>query len=466
MENTIAAISTAYGEAGIGVLRISGEKSLDIALSLTGKSDLKDRFMHYCKIYDVKRSEKSGKNAADDLGAASDAGEYIDEALICYMKSPHTYTGEDIVEIQCHGSGASMKKILSLCLELGASMAEPGEFTKRAFLNGRLDLSQAEAVIDLIKAKTERSLGTAARQLGGALSAKVGSIRDELKELLIKLEVDMDYPDEDIEELSYRDIENSLSQINDKIKKLLLQGSEGRLLREGLGIAIIGKPNVGKSSLMNLFMGEERSIVSRIAGTTRDTIEESAQIRGIEVRLIDTAGIHESSDPVEKIGIERSRQAFEKADLVLLVLDASEELSGEDRELLGAAEGSECIVLWNKTDKEKLSPKPDTGLKLISTSFKTGEGFEELKDEIEKRVLGANAEAREDPVLSNIRHIELLRKAEEETAQALDMTRIREAVDIIEISVNAAFGYLGEITGDTARGEIIDEIFSRFCLGK
>ena len=441
IDTTICAISSALGEAGIGVIRLSGPASEEIGKNLTGRKDFVDRKMHYAKILD------------------------IDEALVCYMKKPHTYTGEDVVEIQCHGSSASLKKILEKCLELGAVLAEPGEFTKRAFLNGRLDLSQAEAVIDLIKAKTERSLSTANEQLRGQLSKEVNRIRNEIKELLIQLTVNMDYPDEDIEEITYKKIEDSLSLINDGLLKLLAQGKEGRVLREGLSVAIIGKPNVGKSSLMNLFMGEERSIVTAVAGTTRDTIEETAQIRGIPIRLIDTAGIHESEDIVEKIGIEKSKEAFEKADLVLLVLDGSTDLTNDDRELIEASKNTDTIILMNKKD---LAQKfvPDTNLKIINTSFKTGEGFEELKNEIEKFISGTNSENRISPALSNIRHINLVKKAQEEIAQGLEMTKVKEAMDFIEINVNAAFSYLGEITGDSASGEIIDEIFSRFCLGK
>ena len=448
MEKTICAISSALGEAGIGVIRLSGPESISIAKKLSRKNELVDRHMHYVKIFENENSEIQ-----------------IDEALICYMKAPHTYTGEDVVEIQCHGSSASLKRILSCCLNLGAELAEPGEFTKRAFLNGRLDLSQAEAVIDLIKAKTTRSLGAANKQLAGALSKEVQKIRNEIKELLINLTVNMDYPDEDIEEITYKNIENILSQINDELLELLKQGAEGKILREGLSVAIIGKPNVGKSSLMNIFMGEERSIVTSVAGTTRDTIEETAQIRGIPVRLTDTAGIHESDDIVEKIGIEKSKAAFEKADLVLLVLDGSSELSDEDKELIDAAKNTDTIILINKTDLDKKIIL-DTDLKIIETSFKTGKGLEELKDEIEKFISGSAAEKREDPSLSNIRHINLVKKAQEEIFEALKITKEKIAIDFIEINANAAFSYLGEITGDTASGEIIDEIFSRFCLGK
>ena len=444
MEHTIAAISTAYGEAGIGVVRLSGENALEIAKKLTKRTELKDRYMHHCFI------------------------EGGDEALVCYMKAPHSYTGEDVVEIQCHGSSVSMAHILARLYDLGAVPAEPGEFTKRAFLNGRLDLSQAEAVIDIIKAKTDRSMLSAAAQLKGGLHDKVSSAREKLKDLLVDLTVNMDYPDEDIEEITYNKIEDSLSAINDELLELLASANEGRVLRDGLSIAIIGKPNVGKSSLMNIFMGEERSIVTNIPGTTRDTVEENAQIRGIPVHLIDTAGIRQSDDTVEKIGIERSRKAFSEADLVLLILDSSRPLSDEDRELLSASEGSDTIIILNKSDLDAAfsASDLDTKLKVIETSAVNNSGLDEIKDEIERRVTGGSVEKRETPLLSNLRHIRLIKEAQREITEALDMTRRKEAIDFIEINANAAFSYLGEITGETAGGEIIDEIFARFCLGK
>ena len=444
MEHTIAAISTAYGEAGIGVVRLSGEDALAIAKKLTGRNEFKDRYMHHCFIGDS------------------------DEALVCYMKAPHSYTGEDVVEIQCHGSSASLSDILAKLYDLGAAPAEPGEFTKRAFLNGRLDLSRAEAVIDLIKAKTKRSLGSAAAQLRGGLSDKVSSIRKSLKDLLVELTVNMDYPDEDIEEITYQKLKDSLSAIDDELLKLLSSAEEGRILRDGLQVAIIGKPNVGKSSLMNIFMGEERSIVTNIPGTTRDTVEENAQIRGIPVRLVDTAGIRESDDTVERIGIERSRRAFSEADLVLLILDSSRPLSDEDKELLKASEGSDALVILNKSDLKPEFKKEDlkTGLKVIETSALSGAGLDEIRDEIERRAVGGSAESRETPLLSNLRHIRLVKNAEREIAEALEMTGRKEAMDFIEVNCNAAFEALGEITGDAVSGEIVDEIFARFCLGK
>ncbi|MBQ9912221.1 MAG: tRNA uridine-5-carboxymethylaminomethyl(34) synthesis GTPase MnmE, partial [Firmicutes bacterium] len=337
MENTtIAAISTAYGEAGIGIVRMSGPGALDI---------LK-------KVFRSKKGEiPSFEPRHMYYGLVQDNGNVIDEALAVYMDAPYTYTGEDVAEIQCHGGNISVKNILSLVLEKGAVLADRGEFTKRAFLNGKMDLSQAEAVIDLIKAKTGRSFETAVDQLEGSLSKKVKEIRKELLDLLVSITVNMDYPDEDIEILTYERFRESLSLINDELSKLNASSGEGRILREGLKVAIVGKPNVGKSSLMNIFLKENRSIVTDIPGTTRDTIEESASVRGIPISFIDTAGIHDSEDLVESMGIERSKDAFNRADLLILVLDGSAELSDEDRELMKMAEGRPCITLLNKADK-------------------------------------------------------------------------------------------------------------------
>lgn len=456
METTIAAISTAYGESGIGIVRMSGPMSLNILtkifVSAKGVQIIKPRYMHYGYIEDPQN------------------GTRLDEVLAVYMKAPHTYTGEDVVEIQCHGSYISLKEILALCLRSGAEPAGRGEFTKRAFLNGRMDLSQAEAVIDLIKARSSRSFDAALGQMGGNLSSKVRAVRDKLKELLIDITVNMDYPDEDIEEITYDQISNRLSLINDEINNLLVSAGEGKIIREGLSVAIVGKPNVGKSSLMNVFLKENRSIVTDIPGTTRDTIEEQASLRGIRICFTDTAGIHETDDPVESLGIERSKQAFDKADLILLLIDSSTPLEEEDKELLKMINDRSAIIVLNKqdlhtvTDENMLETAPN--LKVIKTSLAEGKGVEELEDAIEMFVTGGQIRRENDVLVTNVRHASLLRKAKEEVEQAENMTAIHEALDFIEVNIRAAFDYLGEITGDTASDEIINEIFARFCLGK
>ncbi len=447
MENTtIAAISTAYGEAGIGIVRMSGPGALDILkkvfISKKGQTpSFEPRHMYY--------------------GLVQDDGNVIDEALAVYMDAPYTYTGEDLAEIQCHGGNISVKNILSLVLEKGAVLADRGEFTKRAFLNGKMDLSQAEAVIDLIKAKTGRSFETAVDQLEGSLSKKVKEIRKELLDLLVSITVNMDYPDEDIEILTYERFRESLSLINDELSKLNASSGEGRILREGLKVAIVGKPNVGKSSLMNIFLKENRSIVTDIPGTTRDTIEESASVRGIPISFIDTAGIHDSEDLVESMGIERSKDAFNRADLLILVLDGSTELSDEDRELMKMAEGRPCITLLNKADKGLVLREEGIEVSMLNET-----GIDRIEDAIEKFVDSGNIRRNSDVMITNIRHAELVRKALSETREAIAMIDAGEAMDFIEVNVKAAFDYLGEIIGETAGDEVIDEVFSRFCLGK
>ena len=447
MENTtIAAISTAYGEAGIGIVRMSGPDALSM---------LKKIFF-----------SKKGKDIAFEprhmyYGIVKDGETIIDEALAVYMNAPFTYTGEDVAEIQCHGGNISVKNILELLLKNGAVLADRGEFTKRAFLNGKIDLSQAEAVIDLIKARTGRSFETAVDQLEGSLSKKVRDIRKDMLDLLVSITVNMDYPDEDIEVLTYDSFKNSLSHINDELNKLNASSGEGRILREGLKVAIVGKPNVGKSSLMNIFLKENRSIVTDVPGTTRDTIEESASVRGIPISFIDTAGIHDSEDLVESIGIERSKDAFNKADLLILVLDGSNELSEEDRELLKMAEGRPCITLLNKSDKGLVIEEDGIEVSMLNET-----GIDKIEDAIENFVNSGNLRRQGDVMITNVRHADLVRKALSEVSEAIAMVDSMEAMDFIEVNVKAAFDYLGEIIGETASDEVIDEVFSRFCLGK
>lgn len=456
MNTTIAAVSTAYGESGIGIVRVSGPDAGSIISKVfRGKTDpvSHPRYMCHGVIIDPE------------------SGRELDEVLCVFMKAPHTYTAEDLAEIQCHGSSVSIKNILSLCFRMGAEPAERGEFTKRAFLNGRIDLSQAEAVIDLIKARSSRSFDVAMDQMNGGLSSRVSEVRNVLKELLVSLTVNMDYPDEDIEEITYANIESAVLQASSMIEKLLAGAGEGRILRDGLGVAIVGKPNVGKSSLMNYFLSEERSIVTSVPGTTRDTIEESAVIRGIPLRFTDTAGIHEAGDEVEAIGIERSKKAFNEADLLLLLIDSSEALSDEDYEIASYAKGRPCIAVLNKQDiggavgredVERLLP----GVRVCEISAASGEGIEGLEDAIEEFIGSGRVRRENDLLVSNARHEQLLRKAQSELGEALSITRAMEAIDFIEINVKAAFDYLGDISGETASDEIIEEIFSRFCLGK
>ncbi|MEE0772800.1 MAG: tRNA uridine-5-carboxymethylaminomethyl(34) synthesis GTPase MnmE [Anaerovoracaceae bacterium] len=457
MEDTIAAVATAYGEGGIGIIRISGEKSHHILKNVFIPAS-EDKFpisrrMTYGKIIDTEQ---------DDI---------IDEAMAVYMKGPKTYTAEDVVEIYCHGSIVSLRKTLALVLRKGARLAEPGEFTKRAFLNGRLDLSQAEAVIDIIKAKTDKGFDIALSQLEGDLSLKVNEIRKRLLDTLVDITVNIDYPDEDIEELTYDNLEKNISLIGEMIEKLLSTASSGRMIREGVRVAIVGKPNVGKSSLMNCLLRETRAIVTEIPGTTRDTIEEAISIRNIPVYLIDTAGIRKTDDVVEKIGIEKSREAFNKADFIIFIMDGSQPMSHEDMEIAENVNPEKTLVLLNKSDlseafvsEEVRQLMPDVNV--IETSLISGQGIDEIEEFIESMVYGGRLTQHESIMVNNVRHIELLNKGRDSLNDALIMVQKKEALDFIEIDVKNAYEYLGEIIGETVSDDIIDEVFARFCLGK
>ena len=450
MEDTIAAIATAYGEGGIGIIRISGEDSRDILRKIfTGK--IESRRLSYGKIMDEN--------------------EHIDEVLAVYMKGPKTYTGEDVVEINCHGSMVALRKTLALVLSKGARMAEPGEFTKRAFLNGRLDLSQAEAVIDVIKAKSDRSFDVAISQLEGSLSKRIEKIRQALLDLLVEVTVNIDYPDEDIEIMTYDKARDCLCNIRNMIGELLATSGSGRMIREGIRIAIVGKPNVGKSSLMNCLLRESRAIVTEIPGTTRDTIEEAVSIRNLPVYLIDTAGIRDTDDTVEKIGIEKTKEAFNNADYIILVVDGSRPLTSEDEEIISYVRGRRALVLLNKRDlgaevtvdviSEKL---PDCDI--IETALSKGEGLTEIEDNIESLVYRGQISQGESLMVNNVRHIDLLKHADSAAGDALSLLEIMEPLDIVEIDIRNAYDFLGEIVGDTVSDEIINEVFARFCLGK
>ena len=456
MEDTIAAVATAYGEGGIGIIRISGEKSLDILKSVfqpaSGSDGIISRRMTYGKVID-------------------DENRLVDEVLAVYMKGPKTYTAEDVVEINCHGSMVSLRKTLALVLRKGARLAEPGEFTKRAFLNGRMDLSQAEAVIDLIKAKTDRSFDIAVSQLEGELSGRVGAIREKLLDVLVNITVNIDYPDEDIEELTYVELKKNISEINDMIGILTSSASAGRMIREGIRVAIVGKPNVGKSSLMNGLLRESRAIVTDMPGTTRDTIEEAISIKNIPVYLTDTAGIRETTDTIEQIGIEKTKEAFNSADFIIFILDGSEELTEEDRLIMEYIGERNALVLINKND---LGQKIDAheirdampGVRVILTSLIKGEGITEIEDTIEELVYGGRISQKESLMVNNVRHIELLNRAADSLRDAYNMADAGEALDFIEVDVKNAYELLGEITGETVSDDIINEVFSRFCLGK
>ena len=453
MEDTIGAIATAPGEGGIGIIRVSGEEALPAVENIFRGKPLKNRQMTYGHIYD------------------NFTGECIDEVMTVYMKGPQSYTAEDVVEIQCHGSVVALRKILDLLLRNGIRLAEPGEFTKRAFLNGRLDLSQAEAVMDLVRAKTDKTFDVALHQLDGEFSREIREIRGGLMDVLVSLTVNIDYPDEDIEELTYEKLIQSLEQAEKRIAGLLNTADTGRILNEGLKIAIIGKPNVGKSSLLNALLGENRAIVTEIPGTTRDTIEEAVSIRNIPVRLTDTAGIRETEDLIEKIGIEKSKASFNEADLILFMLDASRSFEAEDQEIMEYIGDRRAIVIVNKTDLEQKLPLQEIRERLPEACFmeaaiKKGRGVEEIKDKIEELVYGGRVKQGNSLIVTNVRHKNLLEQAYRVLGDAEVMARAGEPLELIEIDVNQAYTLLGEIIGEEVSDDIIQEVFSRFCLGK
>ena len=456
-ETTIAAIATAPGEGGIGIIRLSGVSASEIA----------DKIFHTGKI-------KTFKEAVPRMmyfGHVTDGGKRIDEGLAVYMKAPHSYTGEDVVEIQIHGSAEALRKTLSLALRSGAVPAMRGEFTKRAFLNGRLDLAQAEAVMDIVSAKGEAALTQAESHLSGALSGFVHEVMEELKDLITKLEVTIDYPEEDLEDLTMEEIRDALEKIDKSLSALLKRSEEGRVIREGLRTAIIGRPNAGKSSLLNALLQEERAIVTDVPGTTRDTIEEAVHISGVSLLLMDTAGLRETDNKVEQIGIERARASMEKADLILAVIDGSSSLDEEDKTILHSLGGKKAIVILNKYDLTPEVKAEDIWeiaghVPVVSLSARYGSGMDELRDELRKITEKQDADAGRVLFLTNLRHVELVRKALDNVLRARASVREGLQADFIVIDLTEAWKTMGEITGDTMDDELIHSIFRRFCVGK
>ena len=457
IDDTIAAIATAPGEGGIGIVRISGEKSLEVAQSIfkskSGKmiKDYNTRTLIYGKIVDGEK--------------------VIDEVLVAYMKGPNSYTAEDVIEINCHGGFISVKKILELILSKGVRIADAGEFTKRAFLNGRIDLSQAEAIIDVIKSKTDMAHEVAQNQLEGSLAKKIKDLRMNVTEVLAHLEVSIDFAEEDVEEITYQTLEEKSLELRNEIKKLYDTAESGKILRDGLKTVIVGKPNVGKSSLLNSILGENRAIVTDIAGTTRDVIEEFVNIKGIPLKIVDTAGIRETEDVVEKIGVEKSRESFSTADLVIMVLDASRKLSEEDMEILESIKNKKTIVLLNKVDLEaqieleKIKEFVSSD-DIIEISALKNQGIEELQDKIEPMAYLGSVKNSSNLMITNSRHKDALFKAYESINDAISAIEQRMPYDFIEVDFKNIWDYLGYINGDTVREDLLDTIFANFCIGK
>jgi tRNA modification GTPase len=455
--DTITAISTAIGEGGISIIRVSGERALQVVGRIFKGKNTKG--LETMGTYTMRHGyivELGG----DDV---------IDEVIVSFMKGPRSFTAEDTVEINCHGGIVATNKVLENVIKAGARMAEPGEFTKRAFLNGRIDLSQAEAVIDIIRAKTELSMKSAVLQAGGNLSAAVRELREKLIALIAHIEATVDYPEDDLEEITGIQVAARLKEIVAEIGKAVESADEGKILREGLSTVIVGKPNVGKSSLLNTLLKENRAIVTDIPGTTRDVIEEYISIKGIPVKIVDTAGIRETEDVVEKIGVEKSIEKIEEADLIILILDSSSELTDEDRDIISFIKGKKYIVLLNKSDlNEKINIKEIDELEseyVISTSVTQGFGIDQLKEAIVKLFFHGEIKSNE-LVITNMRHKEAMMAANSSCLQAIEALSSTSAIDLASIDIRNAWYSLGQITGDTMEENIIDKIFSEFCLGK
>lgn len=459
LDDVIAAISTPIGNGGIGIVRLSGTGAVDIADKIFVAADgkkLNERKTHtivYGHIMDNKNST------------------VIDEVLVMIMLAPKTYTNEDTVEINCHGGMLVTNKVLELVLNNGARVAEPGEFTKRAFLNGRIDLSQAEAVMDLIESKTELSRQTAMNQIEGSIKENVYKLRDEILDMIAAIEAAIDYPEHDVEEETYSEMYNKIKSLIQRINKLLESADTGKIIREGLEAVILGKPNVGKSSLLNLMLMEDRAIVTDIPGTTRDTVEEYMNFGGIPVKIIDTAGIRNTGDTVEKIGVEKSKRYAENADIIFMMIDASLPLTSDDIEILEFIKNKKSIILVNKTDIDnrvdfdKLCMYTDKR-NIIKISVKENIGIDKLTERFKELFFVGEIKTKGSVIISNTRHKGLLCKAKESLERAIVTIESKMPEDFISMDLQDALSTLGEITGDSVDDEIIDRIFTRFCLGK
>ncbi len=454
--DTIAAIATFPGNAGINIIRISGDNALNIAKEIfknknTDKHiNLKPRYLHYGYIVDKE-------------------DKVIDEVLISYMKSPNTYTREDIIEINCHGGIISAKRILEAVLNHECRTAEPGEFTKRAFLNGRIDLTQAEAVIDIINSKTESSHEISMNHLEGRLSKEINEIINKIMELLANIEVNIDFPEYDEDEITINNVKEFSENIINKLERLIKTADTGKIFKEGIKTVILGKPNVGKSSLMNFLLNENRSIVTEVPGTTRDTIEEYVNIKGVPLRIIDTAGIRETEDKIEKIGVERALQKVNESDLVIMIFDSSKELESEDEKILTIIKNKKVIYIKNKTDLEKkldLTKYEDVEKSVLNISILENQGLDEIIDKISEMFFEGSINVSEDLIINNVRHKNLLIKAKKSLEEVLYSIDCGMTIDFVEIDLKKSMEYLGLIVGKTVSEDLMDKIFNEFCIGK
>ncbi|HDZ0230277.1 TPA: tRNA uridine-5-carboxymethylaminomethyl(34) synthesis GTPase MnmE [Staphylococcus aureus] len=456
--DTIASISTPMGEGAIGIVRLSGPQAVEIADKLyKGKhllNDVPSHTINYGHIIDPESKE------------------VVEEVMVSVLRAPKTFTREDIIEINCHGGILTINRVLELTMTYGARMAEPGEFTKRAFLNGRIDLSQAEAVMDFIRSKTDRASKVAMNQIEGRLSDLIKKQRQSILEILAQVEVNIDYPEyDDVEDATTEFLLEQSKEIKQEINRLLDTGAQGKIMREGLSTVIVGKPNVGKSSMLNNLIQDNKAIVTEVAGTTRDVLEEYVNVRGVPLRLVDTAGIRETEDIVEKIGVERSRKALSQADLILFVLNNNEALTQEDYTLYEVVKNEDVIVIVNKMDLEQnidINEVKDMigDTPLIQTSMLKQEGIDELEIQIRDLFFGGEVQNQDMTYVSNSRHISLLKQARQTIQDAIDAAESGVPMDMVQIDLTRTWEILGEIIGETASDELIDQLFSQFCLGK
>lgn len=457
MEKTIAAISTAIGEAGIGIVRMTGPKSHDIA---------KEVFQNF----KGNRIEEIS-NRKLQYGHIVDKDSVVDEVLIAFMKNPYTYTREDMVEIYCHGGSIAVRKVLNLLLVKGAFIAERGEFTRRAFLNGRLDLSQAEAVIDLIDAKTDKSYEASLNQLSGGLKNEIKELKDKILDMLTRVEFSINFMEDLQDELPVQPVLDRGDEVVQNIDRLLNTSNKGRILREGIRTVIVGKPNVGKSSLLNAILKENRAIVTDIPGTTRDTIEEYIDLGGVSIKLIDTAGIRDTEDVVESIGVSKSISLIESADLVIGIFDMSGQLDQEDLKIIELLKDRKSIILLNKHDLEVLADKERIyeifdRKNIIDMSIVENRGIKELEQAILDMFFDGEIKLTDDTIVTNMRHTHLLSQAKESLESCLADIRLGYPLDAVEIDLRNAYTLLGEITGETIDDDVLDKIFNDFCIGK
>ena len=455
--DTIAAIATASGNSGIGIIRVSGDEAIEIV----------------DKIFKSVNSDKKLVNVKShtiNYGHIVDNDKVIDEVLVSVMNGPHSYTGEDVVEINCHGGMIVIRKILEIVLKNGARTAEPGEFTKRAFLNGRMDLSQAEAVMDVINAKNEFALSSSIEQLNGRVSEKIKSLREKIIYNIAFIESALDDP-EHISIDGYSDkLSKILEEVNGELSRLINNFDNGRIVKEGVKTVILGKPNAGKSSLLNLLLGEERAIVTDIEGTTRDTLEESINLNGVFLNLIDTAGIRDSEDVVEQIGVNKAKELAEKSDLVIFVADASKELDENDKEIINLIKDKQAIVLLNKSDlgtiiNEKNVSEFDNK-PVITFSAKTGDGLDELENKIRDLFYEGKVKYNDELYITNARQKESLINAKNSIEEVIKSVENDMPEDFYSIDLMDAYTYLGQIIGESVEDDLVNEIFSKFCMGK